>query len=152
MAILYLTHVFSLLPRIWLMSWKGMCGRPGMVLFYVRTELEPWELSWDQSKLKKEKHRDGEFGNYIISNFWSKMKVFNGIWVVGGHRARANKTMISLILVKPQSLPQFVSIFHRCLSYFREDPIFHLPGPQIFHKDSSFAFIFFLMLEETRSF
>lgn len=72
--------------------------------------------------------------------------------MAGGHRARTNKSMILGILVKPQSLPQFISIFLRCLSNFREDSIFHSPGPQIFHKDSFFAFIFLPDVRRNKAF
>lgn len=99
-----MTHVFSLLPRIWLMSWKGMCRRPGMVLFLCEDRIKAIRVIGINQNLKKKKsHRAGEFGNYIITNFWSRMKIFSGIGVVGGHRARANEIMVSLILVKPVS-------------------------------------------------
>lgn len=152
MAILYMTHVFSLLPRIWLMSWKGMCRRPGMVLFLCEDRIKAIRVIGINQNLKKKKVT--ELGNLgiislqIFDHGW-RFSVELGWWEVtelGPTRSWFHSFWSNL------SLLQFVSIFHGCLSYFREDPILPLPSPQIFHKDSSSAFIFFLILEETRSF
>lgn len=32
----FLTHVFSFLTRMWMLSWKGMCGKPEIVIYAVK--------------------------------------------------------------------------------------------------------------------
>lgn len=41
----FLTHVFSFLTRMWMISWKGMCGKPEIVHLCCENNLNPLKLS-----------------------------------------------------------------------------------------------------------